>query len=382
MGTFWNENGGGIISGGLGLIGNVAGAAIQGAYNNQMLEKQHKLGLEANEHAAALNYEYGEKAADNAAGRSKELAAYNQKLGLDATQELWEKYNSPAAKKKAIEKAGLSIGLMYGGAGGSTIGTSAASGAAPQGSGASGQAGKMPSVNTALGLELGNIAADIALKTAQARKTNAEAQTEQGENKRGQLELQNYAQDIENKKAQQNLTEAQTRQQEAMIIAQNLANAKSQETFWDEIDEIKYRNKKTYQEIRAFCNQNDITEATKQAQIDTFFANLEKTNAEILLNNAQLNLTKQQADVAAATFNKILQEILESKSRESKNYFDMQISEKQLEWAKAEFNKKMEVQIAEGNQERRAKQGNSMWSILYSAIYWPSSYDLSYQKAD
>lgn len=67
-------------------------------------------------------YEYGEKAADNALQRQKDYYDYT-----------FDK-QTPAAYRKLLEDAGLSVGLMYGMQGGG--GVSADSSSGPQGGGA------------------------------------------------------------------------------------------------------------------------------------------------------------------------------------------------------------------------------------------------------
>ena len=97
----------------------VAGASI---LQNKIQNEQSKQNIE---HAAAVNYGYGEMSADNAQARTKAL---------------YSELYSPEAKVKQLKEAGLSVGLMYGqgGAGG----TSSTAGA--QGQGAGGQQGKQP----------------------------------------------------------------------------------------------------------------------------------------------------------------------------------------------------------------------------------------------
>lgn len=308
----------------------------------EYMQYQNELALNLFEDTSNISFGLNEKAAQNADKRTRAL--YNDLY-------------SPEAKVKQLKEAGLNVGLMYGGGGAG--GTSSSSGA--QG-GASGQASmaQIAQFNREMKLEnmqLAMMGAQIENIKAQTKNTEAKTDTETGANKRGELELENFAQDLQNKKAQESLTNAQAKQQEALTIAQGLQNAQNEEMFWDRIDELRYSNKKAYQEIRALTNQNDITEATKQAQIDTYYKNLEKINTEVLLNNAKYNLTKQEARNAAVTFNKIIQEI-------RKSDFDMKMSKEQFEWGKKEFNKRMAVQVAEGNHERWSKMSSSMWGLL------------------
>ena len=128
-------------AGAIATIIGTAGSILQ----NKIQNEQSKENIE---HAAAVNYGYGEMAADNAQARTKAL---------------YSELYSPEAKVKQLKDAGLSVGLMYGqgGAGG----TSSTPGA--QGQGAGGQQGKQP-----IGILQG---AEIGLMAAQAKKLEAEA---------------------------------------------------------------------------------------------------------------------------------------------------------------------------------------------------------------
>lgn len=96
---------------GLDIAANIAGQAVGGllneglGINRRQDERQLKQQQKLNEQAAALNYEYGEKAAQNSFQRSMDM--YNREF-VD---------NLPANQRKRLEEAGLSVGLMYGGAG-------------------------------------------------------------------------------------------------------------------------------------------------------------------------------------------------------------------------------------------------------------------------
>lgn len=131
------------------------GASFGGAALNNYYQKK------AQERA----YEYGEKAADNAARRQKEFYDYT-----------FDK-NTPAAYRKLLEDAGLSVGLMYGMQGGG--GVSADSGSAPQGQGT----GSIPNPLTEklydplVAAQIENIKADTQEKKANAGEITANTAT-------------------------------------------------------------------------------------------------------------------------------------------------------------------------------------------------------------
>lgn len=283
MRNFWNNNGGGIVGGSLGILGSL----ISGAYQRRTAEEQTRLsaelGLKNAKEMAGLNYQYNEQAAENAMGRSKELAEYNQALGLDTTQKLWERYNSPEAKVKALKEAGLGVGLMYSGAGGGgTIGQSQAGANGPQGGGASGPSAG--GVGAALGvkLELGQMMADIAYKNALTRKTNEEAKTEAGDNDRGKAEIFKVSQEGLNAQAQTKLNNANA------TIAEIQSNIDGQK--WEALSQ----NKKMYIDsikagFQTIIDNNEINNKTKQQQIA-------KVIAELGLLEAQEKIAKWESD--------------------------------------------------------------------------------------
>lgn len=148
------------------MIGS-AGSILQNKIQNQ----QSKENIE---HAAAVNYGYGEMSADNAQARTKAL---------------FSEIYSPEAKVKQLKEAGLSVGMMYGqgGAGG----TSSTAGA--QGQGAGGQQGKQP-----IGILQ---SAELGLMAAQAKKLEAEADNLDQDTKVKETQQQKLAEEVTEVKA-------------------------------------------------------------------------------------------------------------------------------------------------------------------------------------
>lgn len=158
--------GSGIAGAGLGLIGSI------GAGNRQekAIEAQKEAQMALNEQAAKLNYQYGEKAAEN---------AYNRQLAM--YQRSYED-QSYKAMVNQMEDAGLSIGLMYG-ANGSGGGAGAMSGApkGDTGGAIAGQAANAAALmevenqRRSLALQQTSIAKDIQLKDAEIELKEKEA---------------------------------------------------------------------------------------------------------------------------------------------------------------------------------------------------------------
>lgn len=165
------------VKGGLssGLSGAISGL-FGGIGYGRRLKKQVNAQKQLNEQAAKLNYEYGEKAAENAYQRQMEM--YERSY----------QDQSYSAMRQQMEDAGLSVGLMYGsggsgGAGGATTG-------APQGETGGAEAGHADSPaaqqtaaiqQAQLGLGLVSMKKDLALKDAQIEEINATAEAKRAE---------------------------------------------------------------------------------------------------------------------------------------------------------------------------------------------------------
>lgn len=141
------------------ITAGAVGAGLSFAQMNESYRKQKKL--------MRLQAELNETAAANAADRQKEF--YDYTYGL----------NTLSAKRKQMEDAGLSVGLMYGGGGAAGTGGGATGGNAPQG-------GVSPQTAPAMADVAGNAlaisgikrqAAETQLVKAEARKAEAEAKS-------------------------------------------------------------------------------------------------------------------------------------------------------------------------------------------------------------
>lgn len=111
------------VGSGLGLLSGIG----SGKRARKLLAKQEEAQSRLNQESAQLNYDYGELAAD---------AAHERSLGLLQAETEANSYQSKVADAEA---AGLSVGLLYGGAGG---GGGASAGGGAQGGGAGNQRSK------------------------------------------------------------------------------------------------------------------------------------------------------------------------------------------------------------------------------------------------
>ena len=119
------------------------------------------LGMILGDYGRARQVEQQEKLTAVQLAAQKEMGKFNAEQQLD----LWNKTNSEA-QVEHMKKAGLNVGLMYGGSGGGGATAAAASGNAGSGT------AEAPSAGTAMGLQ---IASQLALQKAQ--KENIEADT-------------------------------------------------------------------------------------------------------------------------------------------------------------------------------------------------------------
>ena len=191
---------GGVVGGALGLLGNLLKGG--GPSKKELMEQAWQYEKEG----MALQYQYGQQAAD---------AEYKRNL------QMWKDTNF-GAQRGEMEKAGLSVGLMYGGGSGQAASTAGGDGMQPSGP-------KMNPVEAALqqqamGLQLKQIEAQNKLANAETAKTLAEANKIAGVDTKGQ-ELSNKWQEIENRIqlskeniAENNVTEAAANAKKAIEL--------------------------------------------------------------------------------------------------------------------------------------------------------------------
>lgn len=192
---------GGVVGGALGLLGNLFGGG--GPSKKELMEQAWQYEKEG----MGLQYNYGQQAAD---------AEYKRNL------QMWKDTNY-GVQRSEMEKAGLSVGLMYGNGGGSAASTAGGNGMQPSGP-------KMNPVEVALqqqamGLQLKQIEAQNKLANAETAKTLAEANKIAGVDTKGQ-ELSNKWQEIENRiqLIKENIAESNT--------TEAAANAKKAVELW------------------------------------------------------------------------------------------------------------------------------------------------------
>lgn len=177
MGKFGEQLLGGITNGVAGGLSSGISGAVGGLLGNigykKRLKRQVNAQKQLNEQAAQLNYDYGEKAAQNAYQRQMEM--YERSY----------KDQSYSAMRQQMEDAGLSVGLMYGGSGAG--GEGGATTGAPQGATGGAIAGQAPTATerealalqrAQMGIGLQKLKSEVDVNKATAESLEAKAEAE------------------------------------------------------------------------------------------------------------------------------------------------------------------------------------------------------------
>lgn len=199
----------------------------------------------------------------------KDMAKYNQELAMKT----WEETNYNAQKEQ-MEKAGLNIGLMYGGggAGGGTV-NSGGGGSAGSGTADGGVA------RTGMGMQL---ASQIALLKAQ--KDNLDANTE-----KTKAETAESGAKTENLGAGTEKTKVDT---ERGKVALNIEN----ETQNDEIKRIAFEAQTAVSKAEQEFNKGIISQATQQDEIKRIKNEAIGSGVDIAVKQLGMNLDRRKVN--------------------------------------------------------------------------------------
>lgn len=308
--TAANTLAGGVVSGALGLLGNLFGGG--GPSKKELMEQAWQYEKEG----MALQYQYGQQAADNEYARNLRM---------------WKATNY-SAQAKEMEAAGLSKGLMYGGGGGQAASTAGGNGIQPSGP-------RMNPVEAALqqqamGLQLKQIEAQNKLASAETAKTLAEANKIAGVDTKGQ-ELNNKWQEVENRiqLSRENI--------EASNVTAAEANAQKAVAEWNS--------------------------AVIQAEID---AETKATKTQIIIEQ----LTNMRKEGALMVANRELSEKQKEKVEKEINYMFYELYTKRMsaeaaqETAKATYEKvKNEYELGKGHLSNEDDKNLREW--IYGGIH-------------
>lgn len=317
---------GGLASGVTGLIGGLISGIGWKKKLNKQVEAQQKL----NEQAAALNYEYGEKAAENAFAR--QLQMYERSY----------EDQSYAAMRKQMEDAGLSVGLMYGGSGNG--GAGGATSGAPQGETGGAVAGQAPNAaeiaalgiqQQQIGLALANQRAEINLKEAQAEEVKVRAEearknagliAEQTITERQKREpmIDSLKEDVQNKAAERAIMGVDYRIKQVEFEIRNGTKDLEIEKLKLAVGEMKNDIVKGIEEINSIQMDNEIKEKTIGTQVAIYNAKLKNLIADLLVKDSNITVNTEQANLFAEEAYKTF---VERKSIPTKMTLDYEIAE-------------------------------------------------------
>lgn len=295
---------GGLASGISGVISGLFG----GIGAKKRLKRQVEAQKELNEQAAQLNYEYGEKAAENAYNRQMQMyeRSYNDQ--------------SYSAMRKQMEDAGLSVGLMYGGSGAG--GAGGATTGAPQGETGGAQAGQAdsPAAQQAaaieqakLGLGLVSMKKDLALKDAQIEEINAtaeakraeagltaekkitEVQTRQPLIDKFNAEIGDLKAGAAKKNAERDLITTENNLKKIELYIKESVKEDQVEAMRNDCKKAKYEMEQALQQLESMKLDNEIKQRTKEDQIKLYNEKVKNMIAQTILMDKQANMTEEQA---------------------------------------------------------------------------------------
>lgn len=267
----------------LGLIGGAVGA-LTGINSHKEKEKEMKQAWDYEKQGMALQYQYGQQAANAA---------------QDRNQAMWD-YTNYENQRKHLENAGLSVGLMYGNGGSQAA--SSAGGTATQPSAPTTnplaiglQSKQIDLQNRALGSQIALNLANAAKSAAEAKKTGG-VDTEKAELEIKWQEVENKIQESREQIAAHNITEAAANAQKAMeewnqsmLNTQYLDETQQQriQTVTDQLALIQKQGLK--EEAVIDLTNAQATKIRKEIDILWYDAITRRTSAEAL---------KKQADAA------------------------------------------------------------------------------------
>lgn len=294
-----------------------------------VIDRQENSSKRLNEHAALLNYEYGEMAAEEAYRRQQEF--YN----------IQKQDTSYEAQVADVEKAGLSYGILGGGmaAGGGGGGTPAMGGGAgsQKGKGADVAAAKaaqaqeeLTQVEKARGIaETGLLSAETIKTEAETRGINSDIKSSEAKLP-GELGMQEAAMNLTYSKIDELTQEIENSKiQKLGFELQNdfdkIRNEKEEKTKIAQINKIEAEWEILEEQLSEAVRNNEIGEETKQAVINSVHQGVANMAAEEIYTHLKSDLTKEQKKEISEKINNDFQRLLLERS-------EHRLDERKLEW--------------------------------------------------
>ena len=250
----WGTVGNAAFNAGMGALGSAGSSGMGGIMGLMFGKSQDRRERQQAKKIGAINL-----------GFSKDMADYNQQLGLD----FWNETNV-GAQIQHLKNANLSTGLMYGGsgAGGST---QSQGGNVSGGSATRGQEGIM---GMQIGLEMQRQKAEIENIKAQTKKSEAEADYTSGvRTEIGHAQLAQIAEKIESENLKQIILgfDGEISKYES-LVAKGTYQAEIEKA-WTDLDKLTAEVKSAV--ARAEVDKETAAELIKQAALETSAIDLE-----------------------------------------------------------------------------------------------------------
>lgn len=216
------------------IVGTVLGMATAKWQDRRQLKQQGKLN-------------------EQQLGTNKQMAEYNQQLGLD----MWNKTNYKAQVDQ-LKKAGLNVGLMY--EGGGAGGTTQTAGGSVNAAGANSGGGEVQA-GMGMGLGLIDTLAKANLANSQANLANTiERKTSGVDTENVKANTENTQADTVNKAISGNILQYEER-------LKNIELKTKDQTLDETIAEIKAESRKAIAEAKTAENESKISNATVDEKI-------------------------------------------------------------------------------------------------------------------
>lgn len=275
------------------VIAAIAGGLISGATSILGAKMQEKSQMRTNEAAARLNYALGENAADNAQKRAMDM--YKQQLDD----------SSPEKQVQRLKDAGLSVGMMYGGAG--TTGNVTTIPNGPKGEGAGGQHGGMidnplsavaPSM-----LNAAQVASQVEVNEATAENIEADTKVKEAEIPVKEATFQSIMADVNNKKIEYEARKVDKEMKEVELEISRRTKEDRVEEVRLSVEEIDRRIDKILSEIDNLDADTDYKNRMKKALEKEINAKIGLMSAQAVEAYSSSRLNDEQRKYISKNFN-------------------------------------------------------------------------------
>lgn len=248
---------------------------------------------------------------------AQQMGKFNQGLALD----MWNKTNY-SAQREQMEKAGLNVGLMYEGGGpGGTTQTPTGNVGREHASGSSGNATGM---GMQMGLQMAMMQSQIEVAKSQAKKNDAEADAIGGYKKTESGAA------AENLAANTELTKLKKSYQEFDNKMKELATNRAKD--FDQDERLKMTNdyNRIAAETQQELNKAEISDATKEKEIQLLNNRWLQQNADIAVAEADRKLKGDQAAVAKKAIEEASARMNKMISDTGVAWYELDVKQKQL----------------------------------------------------